>query len=140
MAQFDLPFEKNSQADEALCEPDPGSPVPTKRKNDAGKDSGTEIRSVKEKSLMEPGVSRQGQSQLHSAYGWPPAMTLADARNYSGLSKSQLRRWERCGALTVRKLGRNGAKVVLRSELDALLAHAFASDRHPDIGEDFDFG
>ena len=140
MAQLDLPFEKNSQPDEALREPNPGSPVPTKRKNDTGKDSGAEIKLVKEKSFMEPGVSRQGRSQPHSAYGWPPAMTLADARTYCGLSKSQLRRWERCGALTVRKLGRNGARVVLRSELDALLANAFASHRPLDIGEDFDFG
>lgn len=140
MAQLDLPFNKNSQPDVALCEPNLSSPVPAKRMNATGKDSGAEIKSVKEKNLMEPGVSRQGVSQLHSAYGWPPAMTLADARSYCGLSKSQLRRFERCGALTVRKLGPNGAKVVLRSELDALLANAFASTRPLDIGEDFDFG
>lgn len=71
--------------------------------------------------------------------GWPACLTWADALTYSSLSAPQLLRWQKTGALRVRKVGRNGARVVLRSELDQLLEQLFASSS-VDIAEDFDFG
>jgi len=68
---------------------------------------------------------------------WPACLTWADALAYSSLSDSQLRRWKKEGALTVRRAGPHGANLILRSELDRLLESLF--DRR-DIEEDFDFG
>lgn len=70
---------------------------------------------------------------------WPAALTWSDALDYSSFSPAQLRRWEKAGALRFRRVGRHGAKVVMRSELDQVLERAFAP-ASIDIAEDFDFG
>lgn len=70
---------------------------------------------------------------------WPAALTWSDALDYSSFSPAQLRRWEKAGALRFRRVGRNGAKVVMRFELDRLLEQAFAP-ASTDVAEDFDFG
>lgn len=85
--------------------------------------------------------SRSRFSSIEPGFGaalWPAALTWSDALKYSSLSPAQMRRWERTGALRFRRLGRNGARVVMRSQLDQLLEAAFAPA--PDIEEDFDFG
>src|SRR5690606_5910456 len=57
---------------------------------------------------------------------WPAALTWSDALDYSSFSPAQLRRWEKAGVLRFRRVGRHGAKVVMRSELDRLLELTFA--------------
>lgn len=69
---------------------------------------------------------------------WPAALTWSDALDYTSLSPAQLRRWEKAGVLRFRRVGRHGAKVAMRSELDWLLEQTFAAP--VDIAEDFDFG
>jgi hypothetical protein len=70
---------------------------------------------------------------------WPVALTWSDALDYSSISPAQLSRWEKAGALRFRRIGRHGAKVVMRAELDRLLELTFAPAAL-DISEDFDFG
>lgn len=70
---------------------------------------------------------------------WPAGLTFNDALEYTSASKMQLLRWQKSGALTFRRIGRNGAKVALRSQLDELLTSSFLPPSGG-IEEDFDFG
>lgn len=79
------------------------------------------------------------EPQVQSAGAWPAGLTWSAALAYTSLSPSQLRRWQRAGALSFRRVGRNGAKIVMRAELDRLLAQIFTPIT-TDITEDFDFG
>lgn len=79
---------------------------------------------------------RRGSSPVAA---WPAALTWPAALDYTSLSTTELRRWERAGALRFRRIGRHGARVVMRTELDNLLEQIFGSP-FTDIAEDFDFG
>lgn len=70
---------------------------------------------------------------------WGAGLTWDDALAYTSLSPRQLRSWQRRGALNFRRVGRNGARVVLRRQLDDLMETVFGGATD-DIGEDFDFG
>lgn len=86
-------------------------------------------------SLGLPGEPRG----VSSAFAiWPAGLTWNDALAYGSLSPSQLRKWEKSGALTFKRVGRHGARVVLRSQLDNILAGLFG--KSSSIEEDFDFG
>lgn len=70
---------------------------------------------------------------------WPAAMNREAALAYTGVAETLLRNWERAKRVRFSASGPNGAKLVLRSELDAALADLFGPET-TDIGEDLDFG
>ena len=146
MTQFALPLDEPSKRP---------TPHGAAEGRDARGGSGDDVRSSEESKVevMTPlgGAGRQappvatnleGRGSLRRALtigAWPAALTWSDALDYSSFSPAQLRRWEKAGALRFRRVGRNGAKVVMRSQLDQLLEQAFAPVSI-DIAEDFDFG
>lgn len=73
------------------------------------------------------------------AGAWPAALTWEAALAYTSLSPLQLRSFQKQGVISVRRAGRNGARIMLRSELDQLLETIF-SPTSVAIEEDFDFG
>lgn len=77
---------------------------------------------------------------IQPPYGvWPAALTWEAALAYTSLSPLQLRTFQKQGVISVRRAGRNGARIILRSELDQLLETVFAPTSVA-IEEDFDFG
>lgn len=70
---------------------------------------------------------------------WPAAMTLDMALAYTGVSKTQLREWERRGKVRFRARGPRGAMLALKSDLDVALAELFAGAANR-LDEDLDFG
>jgi len=85
-------------------------------------------------------ISRKDpRREISPVAAWPAALTWPDALNYTSLSTTELRRWEKAGALRFRRIGRHGARVVMRTELDNLLERIFGATV-ADIAEDFDFG
>lgn len=146
MSQLALPFDES-----------PSPPVPTGAAKACDVRGGREddVQSSEEIEVEVPNstgsdvacaptsaTARMGEFEHRSASitrAWPAALTWSDALAYSSLSPAQLRRWQKSGALRIRRLGRNGAKVVLRSQLDELLELAFGP-ASTEIEEDFDFG
>ncbi|QCB44316.1 hypothetical protein E5673_08935 [Sphingomonas sp. PAMC26645] len=57
---------------------------------------------------------------------------------YTGVASVQLREWERRGAVRFLPKGPRGAKIALRSDLDAALSVLFSTAAPQE--EDFDFG
>jgi len=78
-------------------------------------------------------------AQLRILRDWPASMTADESVEYTGLSATEILRAERDGRLNFKPLGRNGAKVVLRTQLDALLDFLW-NDRAGTPLEDMDFG
>lgn len=66
-------------------------------------------------------------------------MTISDAQDYSGLSRKRLDDLTKSGKLDRRRLGANGAFIVMRQQLDAAIAEAFSEEAGA-IETDFDFG
>lgn len=146
MSQLALPFEETGRA------PAPSQTVPAAaaRRLKREVESDSEYKSLEENSVQasvaEPPAdtaplrSRRIEQPQDSRIGsWPAGLTWDDALRYSSLSASQLRRWQKAGVLKVRRVGRHGAKVVMRSELDRLLERVFAAPAG-NLAEDFDFG
>lgn len=145
MTQFALPFE------EPRSLPTPSGTASGRDAREVTEDdaqSSEEIRvegmtsAGADRSLVPAALPKRAQKPQRRALiirGWPAALTWADALDYTSCSAKQLRRWQKTGALRFRRIGRSGAMVVMRSELDQLLEQTFAPPS-TDISEDFDFG
>ena len=70
---------------------------------------------------------------------WPASLSAREAVDYTGLSPVEIARAEREGRLTFKALGPHGRRVVLRTQLDELLTHLWATTRGDPL-EDMDFG
>lgn len=152
MSQMPLPFDELARQPAPLQAVPAGAAPRHEKKEESDDESNSSEEKVLEVSALEGRTptarsagKRHGCSSSAPPAGhlqhrpWPAGLTWEDALSYSSLSASQLRRWERSGSLTFRRIGRNGAKVVLRAQLDRLLETTFVPT-DIDIAEDFDFG
>jgi len=78
-------------------------------------------------------------SHVNIMRDWPATLDARAAVDYSGLAPAEIQKAEREGRLSFKPLGPRGRKVVLRSQLDAMLATLFAA-RDGQPLEDMDFG
>ncbi|TZG24905.1 helix-turn-helix domain-containing protein [Sphingomonas montanisoli] len=66
---------------------------------------------------------------------WPAALTTEEALAYTGVAETQLRAWAKARKVHFLPIGPNGAKLVLRDELDAALRARFAAVSDNDVIE-----
>ena len=139
MSQLPLPLPEYIGA----SQPQPAPKLNgTKRSSKADSSSEEEkVEMIAERPSTQPipmSLSARPMRFAHAG-AWPAALTWEDAQVYTSLSNSQLSRFEKKGAIRVRRAGRNGARIVLTSDLDRLLDELFGP-KAVGIEEDFDFG
>lgn len=141
MKQFDL-FDTQARAKE----PDKSAAGPAgPRLNISGEsDSKTEL--LKENKVLQHARSNRATrsrygllDQVEKRSGWPAALSVNDASDYSSLSRTHLENAARRGHLTFKRVGPHGSRAVLRAQLDAYLATIFERPAES-IETDFDFG
>ena len=69
---------------------------------------------------------------------WPAALTEAEALDYTRVSGAQMKEWRERGAVKFVPRGRNGAAIVRRADLDAVLAAMFDGSGAADTSKWFD--
>ena len=139
--QFDL-FEAQKGAHEPSGR-DAGT-AGTRPNTSGESDSKTEL--LKEKKVLQRARSNRATrtqygclDQVEERSGWPAALSVKDASDYSSLSRTHLEHAARRGHLNFKRVGPHGSRAVLRAQLDAYLATIF--ERPADsIETDFDFG
>lgn len=139
MSQLPLPLDENIGASQQ-----PPAPKTKGMKRSSKDDSSSEEEKVEmiaerpSSQLIPMSLSARPMRFAHAG-AWPAALTWEDAQAYTSLSNSQLRGFEKKGAIRVRRAGRNGARIILTSDLDRLLEELFGPIS-VGIEEDFDFG
>ena len=152
MSQLALPLDESlRQRESPIVVPaitGPNSKGEERSKDEANSSEEIQVEALVAERCLKPAPATQAERKRAPATPrpvgarngpWPAGLSWQEALAYTSLSAAELRRWHRAGALTVRRVGRNGAKVVRRCELDRLLEKLFAPATI-DISEDFDFG
>ena len=134
--------EQEIPADPCTQHCDADLPLDQENRNDTTSDCSSEEEKVQAgtiHSISRPARGPGFDEAPIVVSSWPAALTWQRALEYSSLSQAQLRLGVKQGSLRFLRIGANGARVVARAELDALIAKLFGA-APGGIEEDFDFG